>query len=151
MNKLTSYSRPQTLWLVILRLLIGWHFLYEGLVKLFSSSWTAYPYLMDSRGFLADFFHTIAENAEFLAFSNYVNIYGLTLVGLGLILGCFSRYASIGGIVFLSLYYLSHIPYIRGKLYDAHRRLLSMDRQEPDRDRSIDGINIFSYLAHYRI
>lgn len=112
MNKLTSYSRSQTLWLVILRLLIGWHFLYEGLVKLFSSSWTAYPYLMDSRGFLADFFHSIAENAEFLAFSNYVNIYGLTLVGLGLILGCFSRYASIGGIIFLCLYYLSHIPYI---------------------------------------
>lgn len=112
MNKLTSYSRSQTLWLVVLRLLIGWHFLYEGLVKLFNSGWSAYPYLMDSDGFLSDFFQNIAGNEGFLAVSNYVNIYGLTLIGLALILGCFSRIASIGGIIFLALFYLSHPPFI---------------------------------------
>lgn len=112
MNKLTSYSRPQTFWLVILRLLIGWHFLYEGLVKLLNSGWTAYPYLMDSQGFLSGFFQSMAENEGFLSVSNYVNVYGLILVGLGLILGCLSRYASIGGIIFLALYYLSHPPFI---------------------------------------
>jgi thiosulfate dehydrogenase [quinone] large subunit len=67
---------------------------------------------MDSKGFLSDFFHAIAENPQFLAISNIINIYGLTLIGLGLILGCFSRYASIGGIVILALYYLSHPPFI---------------------------------------
>ncbi|MDR2948464.1 MAG: DoxX family membrane protein [Dysgonomonas sp.] len=112
MNKLTSYSRSQTLWLVVLRLLIGWHFLYEGLVKLFNSGWSAYPYLMDSDGFLSGFFQNIAGNEGFLAVSNYVNIYGLTLIGLGLILGCFSRIASIGGIIFLALFYLSHPPFV---------------------------------------
>lgn len=112
MNELTSYSRPQTFWLVVLRLLIGWHFLYEGIVKILNSSWTAYPYLMDSKGFLSDFFYGIAENPQLLAISNVVNIYGLTLIGLGLILGCLSRYASIGGIIFLLLYYLSHPPFI---------------------------------------
>jgi thiosulfate dehydrogenase [quinone] large subunit len=112
MNKLTFYSRPQTLWLVILRLLIGWHFLYEGLVKFFNSGWTAYPYLMDSKGFLSDFFQSLAENKGFLDVSNHVNIYGLILVGLGLILGCLSRYASIGGIIFLAVYYLSHPPFV---------------------------------------
>ena len=112
MNKLTSYSRSQTLWLVVLRLLIGWHFLYEGLVKLFNSGWSAYPYLMDSDGFLSGFFQNIAGNEGFLTVSNYVNIYGLTLIGLGLILGCFSRIASIGGIIFLALFYLSHPPFV---------------------------------------
>jgi thiosulfate dehydrogenase [quinone] large subunit len=112
MNKLTSYSHSQTLWLIILRLLIGWHFLYEGLVKLFNSSWTAYPYLMDSQGFLSDFFRSIAEDPGILMVVNYVNIYGLILVGLGLIVGCFSRFASIGGILFLVLFYLSHPPFI---------------------------------------
>lgn len=112
MNDLTNYSRSQTLWLVMLRLLIGWHFLYEGLVKIFSSGWTAYPYLMDSQGFLSDFYHSLAENDSFLAISNYVNIYGLTLIGLCLILGFFSRYASIGAVIFLALYYLSHPPFI---------------------------------------
>lgn len=112
MSKLTSYSRPQTFWLVALRLLIGWHFLYEGIVKILKSGWTAYPYLMDSQGFLSGTFHSIAENPQFLAISNIINIYGLTLIGLGLILGCFSRITAIGGIVFLALYYLSHPPFI---------------------------------------
>jgi thiosulfate dehydrogenase [quinone] large subunit len=54
----------------------------------------------------------MAENSCFLTISDTVNIYGLMLVGLGLILGCFSRYASMGGILFLSFYYLSHPPFI---------------------------------------
>lgn len=112
MNEQTSYSRAQTFWLVVLRLLIGWHFLYEGIVKILNSGWSAYPYLMDSQGFFAEYFHNLAADAGFLAVSNYINIYGLTLIGLGLILGCFSRAASIGGIVFLALYYLSHPPFI---------------------------------------
>jgi len=112
MKKLTSYTRGQTFWLVILRLLIGWHFLYEGIVKILNSGWSAYPYLMDSQGFFAEYFQDIAVNPGLLSVSNYINIIGLTLVGLGLVLGSFSRIASIGGIVFLALYYLSHPPFI---------------------------------------
>ena len=112
MNEQISYSRTQTFWLVILRLLIGWHFLYEGIVKLLNSGWTAFPYLMDSDGFLSEFYQSLAGDAGFLAVSNCINVYGLTLIGLGLILGCFSRFASIGGIIFLALYYLSHPPFV---------------------------------------
>lgn len=112
MNQLTSYSRAQTFWLVALRLLIGWHFLYEGIVKILNSGWTAYPYLMDSQGFFAGWFQDLASNPGFLAISNQINIWGLTLIGLGLIIGCFSKYASFGGIFFLALYYLSHPPFI---------------------------------------
>lgn len=108
----TSYSRSQTFWLVILRLLIGWHFLYEGIVKILNSSWSAYPYLMDSQGFLSETFQSVAGNEALLNISNLINIYGLTVIGLCLILGCFSRIASIGAVAFLLLYYLSHPPYI---------------------------------------
>ncbi|MDL2215046.1 DoxX family membrane protein [Dysgonomonas sp. OttesenSCG-928-M03] len=112
MNKHISYSRCQVLWLVVLRLLIGWHFLYEGIIKILNPGWSAYPYLMDSKGFLSGFFQSIAENSTLLSISNVVNIYGLSLVGLGLILGCFTRIALIGGITFLALFYLSHPPFI---------------------------------------
>lgn len=112
MNEQTSYSRMQTFWLVILRLLIGWHFLYEGIVKILNPGWSAYPYLMDSQGFFANFFYSIAENPHLLAIANYANIYGLILIGLGLILGCFCRVASVGGVIFLAMYYLSHPPFI---------------------------------------
>jgi len=106
------YSNSQTFWLVTLRLLIGWHFLYEGIVKVLNPGWSAYPYLMDSHGFLENLFQTIAENSNLLLISNYMNIYGLTIIGLCLILGCFSKYASMGGVLFLALYYLSHPPFI---------------------------------------
>lgn len=112
MNKHPLYTCAQLTWLTVLRVLIGWHFLYEGISKLLNSSWSAYPYLMDSQGFLSDLFYNIAANPTFLSISNYINIYGLTLVGLGLILGCLSKYASIGGILFLVMYYLSHPPFI---------------------------------------
>lgn len=112
MHKDTFLTNSQIFWLVILRLFIGWHFLYEGIIKILSSNWSAYPYLMDSQGFLEDFFHSIAENPNLLLISNQINIYGLTIIGICLILGCFSRYASIGGVIFLTLYYLSHPPFI---------------------------------------
>lgn len=108
----TSYSRSQTLWLVILRILIGWHFLYEGLAKILTPNWSAYPYLMDSQGFMAEFFQYLAADPTLLSVVNIINIFGLTLVGLGLITGCFSRLASIGAIAFLIMFYLSHPPFI---------------------------------------
>lgn len=112
MKEQKLYSRAQTLWLVALRLLIGWHFLYEGLVKIFNSNWTAYPYLMDSQGIFADWFYALAENPSLLSIANFINVYGLILIGLGLMLGCFSRLASIGGIILLIFYCLSHPPFI---------------------------------------
>jgi uncharacterized membrane protein YphA (DoxX/SURF4 family) len=34
--------------LTILRILVGWHFLYEGIVKLFNPSWSASAFLLES-------------------------------------------------------------------------------------------------------
>ena len=112
MKEQISYSRAQTLWLVVLRLLIGWHFLYEGIVKFFNSSWTSYHYLMDSQGIFADLFYALADNPTLLSVANFLNVYGLILIGLGLILGCFSKLSSIGGIILLVFYCLSHPPFI---------------------------------------
>ena len=41
-----SYSNIQLTFLVILRVLIGWYFLYEGLAKVFTPNWTAFGYLI---------------------------------------------------------------------------------------------------------
>ncbi len=53
-----NYSNTQLFWLVALRVLIGWHFLYEGLVKVINPNWSSAGYLMDSQGFLAGFFQS---------------------------------------------------------------------------------------------
>ncbi|MDR1584930.1 MAG: DoxX family membrane protein [Prevotellaceae bacterium] len=110
--KMQQYSKFQISSLIILRLLIGWHFLYEGLIKVFNPNWTAYHYLMDSQGFFAEYFYNIASNTTLLSIANVLNTYGLILVGLGLILGCLSKWSSICGVVLLLMYCLSHPPFI---------------------------------------
>ncbi|UZR94936.1 DoxX family membrane protein [Chondrinema litorale] len=106
------YGNFQVSVLVILRMMIGWHFLYEGVIKALNPSWSAGGFLMDSKWIFADMFHSMATNPATLDIINTLNIWGLIAIGLGLITGLFSRAAAIGGIVLLSLYYLSHPPLI---------------------------------------
>lgn len=105
-------SKPQTLWLVVLRVIIGWHFLYEGLVKVTNPNWSSVGYLTDSEGLLKEFFLSLAANQDILAVVDFVNIWGLIAIGAGLILGMFTRVALWSGILLLAMYYLSHPPFI---------------------------------------
>ncbi|MEA5127013.1 MAG: DoxX family membrane protein [Proteiniphilum sp.] len=104
------YSKLQLYALFVLRVLIGWYFLYEGLAKVFTPNWSAYGYLIDSKGIFASLFVRLAENPTLLEATNFINIWGLTIVGLLLILGLFSNIGYIGAMIFLLLYYLSHPP-----------------------------------------
>ena len=45
-NKL---PRPAMIALTVLRVVIGWHFLYEGVAKLTSTTWSAAGYMADRR------------------------------------------------------------------------------------------------------
>ncbi|MCC8153617.1 MAG: hypothetical protein LIP01_05015 [Tannerellaceae bacterium] len=57
MKKECNYTKAQLTWLTIVRVFIGWHFMYEGLVKVVNPKWTSLPYLLDSKGPAADFFY----------------------------------------------------------------------------------------------
>lgn len=105
-------NNRQLFWLVTLRVLIGWHFLYEGLSKLTNPNWSSVGYLLDSQGFLKEFYYSIANNSTSLQIIDQLNIWGLIAIGLGLILGLFSRVALWSGIGLLTLYYFSHPPCI---------------------------------------
>jgi thiosulfate dehydrogenase (quinone) large subunit len=107
-----NYLNMQLFWLVALRVLIGWHFLYEGLVKVINPNWSSAGFLMDSQGFLAGFFQSLATNQSVLSVVDFMNMWGLVAIGFGLILGCFSRIALYGGIILLLFYYLSHPPFV---------------------------------------
>ncbi len=108
----SNYSRSQLIMLVVLRVLIGWHFLYEGLSKLVNPDWTSVAFLLDSEGFLSSLFHSMATDPGILKIVDFLNIWGLILIGLGLILGLFSRISIIAGIALLGTYYLSHPPFV---------------------------------------
>ncbi|HER09762.1 MAG TPA: DoxX family protein [Bacteroides sp.] len=107
-----NYS-PWQLWsLVLLRVAIGWHFLYEGISKLMNPDWSSLAYLMDSEGWFEGLFHSMAGNPSLLNVLDFLNIWGLILIGAGLILGMFTRIAAIAGMVLLAFYYLSHPPLV---------------------------------------
>lgn len=100
------YSNKQLVALVILRMMIGWHLLYEGISKLNDPFWTAAGYLSQTEGFLQTFSLWILSNEEILRIVDLLNQWGLIILGICLILGLFSRLSAIMATVLLIFYYL---------------------------------------------
>ena len=105
-------SRSAMIAIIFLRIVIGWHFLYEGITKLTSQSWSAVGYMRASRGPFAALFKSIANNPQMLDNANLITMYGLTVVGVMLMLGLFTRLAALGGIAFILLFYLCNPPFV---------------------------------------
>jgi uncharacterized membrane protein YphA (DoxX/SURF4 family) len=97
--------------LALLRILIGWHFLYEGLTKLIDPNWSARAFLEGSRWIFGDIFRWMASGSTGIAIVDFINAWGLTFVGLALILGIFTRIASWAGVTMLFLYYFAYPPF----------------------------------------
>jgi thiosulfate dehydrogenase [quinone] large subunit len=105
--------------LVVLRTLVGWHFLYEGYYKLWApgwsragaplASWTAAGYLRGASGPLAGLFHSLADS-RLLSVVDTAMPVALVIVGLLLMLGLFTRPATLGALALLTLFYVSAIP-----------------------------------------
>jgi uncharacterized membrane protein YphA (DoxX/SURF4 family) len=112
MMKGDNQPKPLPFILTFIRVLVGWHFLYEGISKLGMTNWSSSSYLMESKWLLAGFFHWIISHPAALAFTDFLNIWGLILIGLGLFVGLFTRLASISGIILLLMYYVANPPFI---------------------------------------
>jgi thiosulfate dehydrogenase [quinone] large subunit len=107
-----TLGRGSMIAITVLRILVGWHFFYEGLTKLTAPSWTAAGYLKQARGPFGEMFRGIAADPIMLANADLVTMWGLTIVGLLLILGLFTRLASVAGIGFILLFYFATPPFI---------------------------------------
>lgn len=107
-----KFTRMQIIALAMLRILIGWHFLYEGIAKFLKPTWSAAGFLTQARGPLAGLFHWMANSPDLLRYVNLLNIWGLILIGLGLMLGCFTRTASGAGLLLILLYYFCNPPFV---------------------------------------
>jgi thiosulfate dehydrogenase [quinone] large subunit len=91
-------------------MLVGWHFLYEGLAKITNPYWTSAGYLQESQGWFSETFLNLAASPGGVTVADYLNQWGLLLVGLALIVGVMNRVAIVSGIVLLALYYLVTPP-----------------------------------------
>jgi len=117
MPTLSSFQRFA---LVALRILIGWHFLYEGFYKLMLpgwsragqplAAWSAAGYLKAASGPLAPMLHAMAQSTRMMGVVDVVVPLALVLVGLSLIAGLFTQAGCAGAAVLLLIFYLSAIP-----------------------------------------
>ncbi len=119
-NKQINYpeglNRGQQAGLLVLRVFIGWHFLYEGIMKWADPEWSAAGFLKSSTWILAGFFTWLAENNVLLSLVDFLNQAGLVIIGIALIAGFLTRPAAIAGMVLLGFYYLAHPPLFDGGL-----------------------------------
>lgn len=107
-----TFTTFQLTTLVLLRMLIGWHLLYEGIAKLLAPNWTSASFLKESQWILSGFSEWIISNAGVLQVVDFLNTWGLIAIGVGLILGLFTRLAAFSGAALLLIYYLNNPPMI---------------------------------------
>lgn len=110
MKGVEGFTNLQLVALVVLRFLVGWHLLFEGVSKLFDPNWSSVGFLSESQWILAGFADWITSNASILLAVDFLNTWGLILIGIGLILGLFGRVAAMAGCFLLFLYYLNTPP-----------------------------------------
>lgn len=103
--------------LFLLRVGMGILFFWAGWVKVIDPSWTAAGYIAGSKTFAG--FYTWLLSPNILPTINFLNEWGLTLIGAALLLGVFVRVASFFGITMMILYYLPIFPPANG-LIDMH-------------------------------
>ncbi len=102
-------GKTTRIYFFLLRLALGWYFLYAGVSKILNPEWSAAGYLGSAKT-LAPLYIWFASPAN-IGWINIVNEWGLALIGLLLILGLWVRYASIVGIAFMILYYFPALSF----------------------------------------
>ena len=112
MSKIKTYSNFQLSSLVVLRILIGWHLLFEGISKLLTPNWSSIGFLRESQWIMAGFANWVTSNSDVLSVVDFLNIWGLIAIGTGLIVGLLTRAAASSGVLLLLMYYFNNAPII---------------------------------------
>src|SRR3989344_4156816 len=94
----------QKITLFLLRIALGWYMFYAGITKVLDPTWSAAGYLKGAK-ILTGFYGWLAS-PEILPYINFINAWGLTLLGVSLILGLFIRLSSKLGALLMLLYYI---------------------------------------------
>ena len=95
----------QKFFLFLSRITVGWMFFYAGITKVLNPQWSAEGYLKGAKAFT--WFFQILLDPSVLPIINFMNKWGLTLLGVSLILGLFVRFSSLLGVLLMALYYIA--------------------------------------------
>ena len=106
---MTANTSPRAL-IALTRLALGVLFFYAGITKVLNPAWSAAGYLSGAKNLTG--FYTWLASPNILPIVNFLNEWGLTLLGVSLILGIAVRLSSTLGAILMLLYYLAlDFPY----------------------------------------
>jgi thiosulfate dehydrogenase [quinone] large subunit len=102
-------NKQVTIAATVLRLLLGWYMLVDGVQILLTPNWSASNFLLSAKTFPAFYaWFAMASNSWWV---NPLNSWGITLVGVALIVGIGVRPAAWAGAALMILYYFPHYAF----------------------------------------
>lgn len=104
-------GRKEQVAIVLLRIAVGWHFLYEGLVKFTDPFFSAESYLKGSKGVIRFIYENYMHTPERMYWLDTINITALLVVGTGLLFGIAIKTSAHLGMLFLLLCYCAYPPF----------------------------------------
>lgn len=118
-----NITKPQKFFLILLRVSAGWMFFYAGITKILNPQWSAEGYLKGAKSFVW-FFQTLLDPSV-LPIINFMNKWGLALLGVSLIIGLFVRLSSLLGVILMALYYLAlSFPHPNANAYIVDQHII---------------------------
>ncbi|MEX2033197.1 MAG: DoxX family protein [Candidatus Colwellbacteria bacterium] len=114
-------SSLEAKFLLISRLAVGWLMFYAGTTKILDPAWTATGYLSSAKTF-PGFYSWLASPAN-IGWVDFLNEWGLTLIGVSLIVGLGVRLSSILGAALMLFYYFPVLEFPKvehGFIVDEH-------------------------------
>ena len=107
---------------VALRVLLGWYMFFAGIEKVLNPEWSASGFLLSAKTFssLYAWFGAPAQSI----WIDPLNAWGITLIGVALLLGVAVRFAAFAGAALMIVYYFPHyaFPFIlpHGFIVEEH-------------------------------
>lgn len=82
---------------------LGWLFFYAGITKILNPEWTSKGYLENAQTFSG--FYKFLASPSILPFTDFLNEWGLALIGIAILTGIMVRWAGYAGALLMLLYY----------------------------------------------
>jgi len=119
-------SKPQRASIFILRIVMGWMYLYAGITHILDPKFSAAKYINGATSFV-DLYQWFLS-PQVLPIIDFMVKWGLTLLGASLILGLFVRLSAYLGMLLMFLFYLPilNFPMVGNNSYLVNQHIIYM-------------------------
>jgi thiosulfate dehydrogenase [quinone] large subunit len=119
-------SKLQSVALWLLRVIMGWFYFYAGITKVMDAKFSSIGYIKSAQS--AGWLYQWLSNPQILSVVDFLVKWGLTLLGVSLLLGLFVRLSAYLGMLLMFLLYLPILkfPMVGGRSYIVDEHIIYM-------------------------